>query len=653
MSLDTKKFFSLKYKVFLPFIGVAALAVIIILIVAYMGINSVKRAVITNAFNDMSIEFKQGIETRELIFISNMISQSNNPNIHEAINENDKDFADAILQGIKSSYRGLEGADKLNFILYDRDGKYIGSSDGKSTLVKGNDWLVKKVINDRKPFSSLDYDQKGIVTRATVPVVVDNRLIGALELSERSDFTVRDTAVRTGAIYMMNMNPEYSKYASLLDDDKIFREGKIVNGYEIDMGLLAEVDKAGLNPKDEYRIVAGQFIVPFPLEDANGRNLGTLYLAQPEEKMVALANDATFLAVRIIVMFMISYVLLIIATFIILSSSVLVPMNKFNRLMKDLVEGDGDLTKRLNINVNDEIGQTARYVDEFVSKIQETVIHAMDTSNETSSSSEQLASTALELSSNISEQMHIVDHTEELTLDVANNLDITEERAIITTEELENTRKTLDMFVQSLHDLVINVNEENIRQVDVSEKMDDVSKRVEEITGVLTIISEIADQTNLLALNASIEAARAGEHGKGFAVVADEVRKLAERTQHSLDSINNMAKMIIASVNDAHHLVNLSSEGIKNAAKNAGNLIKEGDETVERLHKATEISSDVVSKTTYIATKTKTLIEVTHNLVNISQNNEEAGKSVSEVSEFLSERATMLNEMLGRFKVAD
>ena len=326
-------------------------------------------------------------------------------------------------------------------------------------------------------------------------------------------------------------------------------------------------------------------------------------------------------------------------------------MKRFNRLMKDLAEGDGDLTKRLHINVNDEIGQTARYVDDFVAKIQETISHAIDTSNETSSSSEQLASTATELSSNITEQLHIVDHTEELTLDVAENLDITEERAIITTEELENTRKTLDMFVQSLHELVISVNEENIRQVDVSEKMDDVSARVEEITGVLTIISEIADQTNLLALNASIEAARAGEHGKGFAVVADEVRKLAERTQHSLDSINNMAKMIISSVDEAHKLVNLSSEGIRNAAKNAGNLIKEGDETVERLHKATEISSDVVNKTTYIATKTKSLIEVAHNLVGISQNNEEAGKGVSEIAEFLSERATNLNDMLSRFKV--
>ncbi len=651
MSLDSKRFISLNFKIFVPFVAVAGLAVIIILIVAYIGINKLERSVIAQEFNRISLEFKEGIEIRELIFTSNMISQSNNSDIHEAIMENDTEFADAVLQNIKSTYKGLEGSENLNIILYSKNGNYIGSSDAKSTLIKGNDWLVKSVLKDKKPYSSLDYDQKGIVTRAIVPVIVDNNVIGALELSERSDFTVLDSAKKTGAIYMMNMEPEYSQYATLLDDDKIFNDGKIVNGHEIDMGLLAEVAKAGLNKNDEYRIIAGMFIVPFTLEDMKGNRLGTLYLAEPEDKMIAVADSATFLAVEIIVMFMMSYGVMMISTFLIMTSSVLRPMKRFNRLMKDLAEGDGDLTKRLHINVNDEIGQTARYVDDFVAKIQETISHAIDTSNETSSSSEQLASTATELSSNITEQLHIVDHTEELTLDVAENLDITEERAIITTEELENTRKTLDMFVQSLHELVISVNEENIRQVDVSEKMDDVSARVEEITGVLTIISEIADQTNLLALNASIEAARAGEHGKGFAVVADEVRKLAERTQHSLDSINNMAKMIISSVDEAHKLVNLSSEGIRNAAKNAGNLIKEGDETVERLHKATEISSDVVNKTTYIATKTKSLIEVAHNLVGISQNNEEAGKGVSEIAEFLSERATNLNDMLSRFKV--
>ena len=112
-----------------------------------------------------------------------------------------------------------------------------------------------------------------------------------------------------------------------------------------------------------------------------------------------------------------------------------------------------------------------------------------------------------------------------------------------------------------------------------------------------------------------------------------------------------MAKMIIESVNDAFKLVETSSNGIRNVAQDAGELITEGDNTVERLHKATDISSDVVKKTTYIATKTKNLIEVMHNLVEISQNNEEAGKNVRIVSEHLAERSSSLNSVLSKFRV--
>ena len=247
--------------------------------------------------------------------------------------------------------------------------------------------------------------------------------------------------------------------------------------------------------------------------------------------------------------------------------------------------------------------------------------------------------------------MQLVSNTENLITDIGKNLDITEERAISTTEDLEETRKIFDHFVESLGTLVTSVNEENEQQKIVSDKMNEVTDRVKEITAVLTIISEIADQTNLLALNASIEAARAGEHGKGFAVVADEVRKLAERTQDSLDNINKMAKMIIQSVEETYNLVEKSSDGIREVASSAGKLIEEGNETVERLTKSTEVSSDVVKKTSYIAVKVKDLIEGAHTLVDLSSNNKVAGENVSQVSEHLAFKAGELNKVLGKFQV--
>ena len=651
MGKKSKKFTSISYKIFVPLIVVMFLAVTVVITVGYIGINNMKEDTIKSELRRVAAGFANDLDARELIFVSNMVSQSSNGLIKEALTEGDTSKASSVLKGVKQLYQGLEGAEKLYFALYLPDGTLLGSTnDADQFGVKGN-WSIEKVIKSTVPFATIDWDKEGIVTKGLAPIVDNGKLLGVLEIRERTDYSFATAAKRFNVIFMMNMTPEASKYATSLPDDKVFNGGKIVNAHEIDYGLLKEVAAAGLNPNDDYRLVSGVFIIPFELKDSEGKQLGTLYIAESQEMVFALVENATALSVQIIVMFLVSFFIVLIIIYIIVSSSVLGPMRKFNRLVKDLSEGEGDLTKRLNINVNDEIGQTAGYVDSFVEKIQNTVIIAMDTSNETSSSGEELSSTAIQLSNNITAQLNIVGETEELTKDVAKNLDVTEERAIITTEELENTRNTLDGFVASLHNLVDKVNEENRRQKDVSDKMNDVSARAEEITGVLTIISEIADQTNLLALNASIEAARAGEHGKGFAVVADEVRKLAERTQNSLETINKMAKMIIESVNDAFKLVETSSDGIRNVAQDAGELITEGDNTVERLHKATDISSDVVKKTTYIATKTKNLIEVMHNLVEISQNNEEAGKNVRIVSEHLAERSSSLNSVLSKFRV--
>ena len=336
---------------------------------------------------------------------------------------------------------------------------------------------------------------------------------------------------------------------------------------------------------------------------------------------------------------------------ILFTINVIRPVKHLAVALRDLSEGDGNLKTRLEFTSIDEFGRAAGYVDKFIEKIQKTIVIALDASTETSSASEELSSTSYELSSTIAEQMKLVGDTEELIEDVGKNLDITEERAISTTEDLEQTRQIFDHFVESLSILVTSVNEENEQQKVVSDKMNEVTDRVKEITAVLTIISEIADQTNLLALNASIEAARAGEHGKGFAVVADEVRKLAERTQDSLDNINKMAKMIIQSVEETYQLVEKSSDGIKEVANSADQLIKEGNEAVIRLTNSTEVSSDVVKKTSYIAVKVKELISGAHQLVDLSSNNKVAGENVSQVSEHLAFKAGELNKVLNKFQV--
>ena len=144
--------------------------------------------------------------------------------------------------------------------------------------------------------------------------------------------------------------------------------------------------------------------------------------------------------------------------------NVIKPVKHLADVLKDLSEGDGNLRTRLNFTSIDEFGRSAGYVDKFIEKIQQTIVVAIDASTETSSASEELSSTSYELSSTISEQMQLVSNTEDLISDIGKNLDVTEEKAISTTEDLEETRKIFNSFVESLNILVASVNEENEQQ---------------------------------------------------------------------------------------------------------------------------------------------------------------------------------------------
>ena len=108
---------------------------------------------------------------------------------------------------------------------------------------------------------------------------------------------------------------------------------------------------------------------------------------------------------------------------------------------------------------------------------------------------------------------------------------------------------------------------------------------------------------------------------------------------------------LIQSVDETYQLVEKSSAGIKEVADNAGQLIEEGNETVVRLTNSTEVSSDVVKKTSYIAVKVKDLIQVANQLVDLSSNNKVASENVSQVSEHLAFKASELNKVLGKFQI--
>ena len=319
--------------------------------------------------------------------------------------------------------------------------------------------------------------------------------------------------------------------------------------------------------------------------------------------------------------------------------------------MRDLAEGEGDLTQRINIAGSDELTEMAGYIDIFIHKAHTTVAHSVATANETAVSSQELSTISKELAENVANQCLMAESSSTLMSDVARNLDITEEMSITTTETLESTEKVLSGFVATLNNVGSIVITEGEKQSELASRMKVLSQNAQGINEVLGILAEIASQTNLLALNASIEAAHARDSGKGFAVVAEEIRKLAAKTQNSLTDINANVKSVVDGIEVMYGETARASEHMVEVSERAKGLMENAGATGAKLRDSVETSSQLVKKTTYIATRTKDLIETMNNLVELSNQNKTAAQGVGAVSNNLAHKTEDLRKTLNHFKV--
>ncbi len=309
-----------------------------------------------------------------------------------------------------------------------------------------------------------------------------------------------------------------------------------------------------------------------------------------------------------------------------------------------------DLSRRIETHSEGELRQIADVVNTLIAHFKETIEQSKRNSTETRHESGVLQQTADALFQNIGEAKRLSDDANSLIQSVGENLDVTEEQVIKTTEVLEQTQHVLDRFVSELQKSVEMIYAGSQRQGEITQQMQELNTQAAQIRNIISIIGEIAEQTNLLALNAAIEAARAGEHGRGFAVVADEVRQLAERTQSSLSEINLNVNIITQSIDRISSDIQATSQEFNQIAEQSDHLIRNAEQTKEQLGNSVEISTVSVQKTTYIAQMTKNLIQKMDALVATVQQNNRAGESINRIAGSLTEKSDSLNSALAHFK---
>merc|ERR1711916_152255 len=220
-------------------------------------------------------------------------------------------------------------------------------------------------------------------------------------------------------------------------------------------------------------------------------------------------------------------------------------MGKAAEALRDIAEGEGDLTRRLEVRSNDEVGELCRWFNVFIQRIHDIVADVAEIVRTLDTSSQQLMTTTRDTEKGVvrqqSEIQQVVTAVREMAAvvsQVAESVSQAAENAEQADSESANGRQVVVSTMSQIESLSHDINAASV-------VIDKLQQETDNIGSVLDVIRGIAEQTNLLALNAAIEAARAGEQGRGFAVVADEVRTLASRTQESTQEINAMIEVLL------------------------------------------------------------------------------------------------------------
>ena len=344
-------------------------------------------------------------------------------------------------------------------------------------------------------------------------------------------------------------------------------------------------------------------------------------------------------------------VLLITSIIVILARSIVKPIKTMDRMVSDIVSGEGDLTKRLDLNGNDEITRIMHKLNMFIDKMHVIIIQISETSTQVATASNHLHSTADRIATGAEEvaaQVGTVATAGEEMSATSSNIAQNCQHAVEAVNQAAKTAKNGFDVVQHTINGIAFRGEKTKENAAIIESL---GTRSDQIGAIVSTIEDIADQTNLLALNAAIEAARAGEQGRGFAVVADEVRNLATRTTNATKEISGMIRAIQTETKQA--IVSME-EGVKGTERG----VVEAAQLETSLSDILEQINDVAMQVNQIATaaeeQTATTSEISNNMMQITtvvhQTSQGAHESANAAAQ-LSGNAEELQRLVRQFKL--
>lgn len=367
-----------------------------------------------------------------------------------------------------------------------------------------------------------------------------------------------------------------------------------------------------------------------------------------ETSIATLEDESSFKQTSLIILFIAMIIIFIFSQFI--SNSIKKRVINMQNLSIDLVDGDGDLTKRLDESGKDELAKINNLFNQFLSKTQQVVGQAKSTARDNSTISEELFATSHQVGKGMENSIQTVEKGSQEVSDIAQSSKQNAQKAKDVTNIVSKAQEALANSNQLITNMSQGIDKNIQTQLSFIDRLQALQGEADNVKQVLSVIKDISDQTNLLALNAAIEAARAGEHGRGFAVVADEVRKLAERTQRSLAETDATIATILQAINDVSEDMSKESTNIEELGKTSEAVTTQMDNIAKMSHEMLNTTKELENSMLDQSEKSENVEQVIIGINTLFGNSTRSMEEMSSAIEHLSQGNGKLNNLLKGFK---